>query len=113
MSNTSIRSAIINLGKSIAPSVLQGTVISTEPLKIQIANDSKLIISELITVVPWHLTDYETTADIECTDAAAADSKKILNAKITIHNALKKGDILDILALNGGKKYYILDRVRK
>lgn len=127
MQSTSIRGMFVEIGKTNASTVLQGTVISTEPLKIQIANDSKLVISELVTVVPWHLTDYETTADIECDAAATIDSTttvsaghthkldsfKVINAKITIHNALKKGDILDILALNGGKKYYILDRVKK
>lgn len=40
--------------------VLQGVVKSVSPLKIQIKNDEKLIISSNITYVPWHLTDYKT-----------------------------------------------------
>ncbi len=48
--------------------IMQGTVISTSPLKIQMANDEKLIINERITVVPWHLTDYTTKIDIEKRD---------------------------------------------
>lgn len=127
MNSTSIRGTLLSLGKSTAPSLLQGTVISAEPLKIQIANDSKLIISGQVTVVPKHLTDYETEADIECMTETSIDSEtnlaaghahklekfNIYKAKITVHNALKKGDIIDVLALDGGKKYYILDRVKK
>ena len=44
---------------------LQGTVISTDPLRIQMLNDDKHIITENIIIVPRHLTDYETTVDIE------------------------------------------------
>lgn len=127
MQSTSIHGAIVKMGKSTAPALLQGTVIATDPLKIQIANDSKLVISELITVIPWHLTDYETEVDIEWKGETSVDSNttteaghahkledfNIYKAKITVRNALKVGDILDILALNGGKKYYILDRVKK
>ena len=42
--------------------LMQGTVISVSPLKIQMANDEKLIINERITVVPRHLSDYKTKA---------------------------------------------------
>lgn len=42
--------------------LMQGTVISTSPLKIQMTNDEKLIINERITVVPRHLSDYVTEA---------------------------------------------------
>ena len=44
--------------------VLQGIVKSVNPLKIQIANDEKLVIGPNITYVPRHLTDYTTTVDI-------------------------------------------------
>ncbi len=45
-------------------SIYQGTVTSASPLRIQIANDEKLVITDANTYVPWHLTDYTTTADI-------------------------------------------------
>uniref|UniRef100_A0AAU8AX28 DUF2577 domain-containing protein n=1 Tax=Dulem virus 37 TaxID=3145755 RepID=A0AAU8AX28_9CAUD len=44
--------------------VIQGTVKSVNPLKIQIVNDNKLTISSAITYIPRHLTDYTTTVDI-------------------------------------------------
>lgn len=31
-------------------------------------------------------------------------------AKMTVHNALKKGEIVYLLELNHGKRYYVLDR---
>lgn len=45
--------------------VLQGTVVSENPLRIQIANDEKLIVGPNNVYVPRHLTDYITIVDIE------------------------------------------------
>ena len=81
--------------------LMQGTVISTSPLRIKMINDSKLIISRISTVVPRHLTDHKvsvTTAD--------GDS-----AEMTVHNALNTGDKVHLLAIQNGKKYFVLDRV--
>lgn len=106
-----------------AAELLQGTVTSTSPLKIQITNDSKLTIGAAITVVPRHLTDYSTTADITwgektslSDDTRTSDGDKlkkfsIYGAGLTVHNALKVGETVHILALQNGKKYYVLDRV--
>ncbi len=114
--------------------LMQGTVIQTAPLRIQIDGDDKLIINERITVVPWHLTDYKTTATY-IKDKGSLDSQTLndgahgghqggdgthinhldtFNLKkgtLTVHNALRLGDKLHILSLNSGKFYYVLDRV--
>jgi len=87
-----------------AADLLQGTVTSIKPLKIQIANDSKLIISKLSAVIPRHLTDYKVTAEI-------SDSFSKNNTIITVHNALKVGEKVHLIALQNGKKYFVLDRV--
>ncbi len=112
--------------------LLQGVVISESPLKIQAVNDSKLIITQVSAIIPWHLTDYETTVDLEETENSpiihAATSKdivsetvslhshknekfKIYKLKVKVYNALKKGEMVHILAVQNGKKYFILDRV--
>ncbi len=112
--------------------LLQGVVISEKPLKIQAINDSKLIITAVSAIIPWHLTDYETTVDLEETENSpivhAATSKdivskvvslhahenekfKIYKLKIKVYNSLKKGEKVHILAVQNGKKYFILDRV--
>lgn len=84
--------------------LLQGTVMSTNPLRIQMTNDSKLIISKLSAVIPKHLTNYTVTVEI-------SDSSGKKNAAITVQNALKIGDKVHLIALQNGKKYFVLDRV--
>lgn len=114
--------------------LLQGTVIATGPLKIQIVNDEKLIINERITIVPWHLTDYTTKATL-AKDKGSLDSQTyqdgahgghmggdgthvnrlntftLTRGTLTVYNALKVGEQVHVLALNHGKLYYVLDRV--
>lgn len=45
--------------------ILLGKVISDSPLKIQVVNDEKLVLTENIICLPQHLSDYETTIDIQ------------------------------------------------
>ncbi len=85
------------------PEIMEGTVIQTDPLKIQMTGDEKHIISERVSIIPWHLTDYKTRATIP--------DQSIEKAIITVHNVLRKGDKLHVLSLNNGKLYYVLDRV--
>lgn len=99
--------------------VLQGIVRSASPIAIQIVNDDKLTIGPNITYVPRHLMDY--TAD--CTVAKGKGSVNgptsdggrltdlTLNGSITVHNALKAGEMVHVLSFNHGKQYYVLDRV--
>lgn len=104
-------------------SVIEATVIGVDPLKVQATNDAKLILSAVSLVVPRHLTDYTTTATISL-DAGAIDAEtntvslhshkvityELTKGTITVHNALKVGDVIYLLRYNDGKKYYILDR---
>ncbi len=114
--------------------LMQGTVISVSPLKIQMANDEKLIINERITVVPRHLSDYKTKATYTVGEGVL-DSETfedgehgghisgngahvnklrtftLTKGTITVFNALKVGEIVYVLSLNDGKLYYVLDRV--
>lgn len=112
--------------------IMEGIVIQTGPLKIQMTNDEKHIINERVTIVPWHLTDYTTRATYRKmdgtldswtkNDGAHADPVggthvhhgedfNLYKGIIIVHNALRKGDKLHILSLNHGKLYYVLDRV--
>lgn len=102
--------------------VLQGVVKSVSPLKIQMAGDDKLIIGPNITYLPKHLTDYTTeiTVDWQTEHASggtgtaeyASHSHAITGRKtITVHNALKVGDLVHVLSFCRGKQYYVLDRV--
>lgn len=114
--------------------LMQGTVISASPLKIQMANDEKLIINERITVVPRHLSDYTTTATYTVGDGSLnsvtttsgahsghtsgdgthyhpLSTFTLTKGTITVYNALKTGEKVYVLSLNRGKLYYVLDRV--
>lgn len=48
-----------------AMEILQGKVTSASPLKIQVVNDEKLVLTENIICLPRHLSDYTTTIDIQ------------------------------------------------
>ena len=96
---TSIKS-IFQSTMTVDSEMIQGTVISTSPLRIQMVNDAKLVITETSAILPQHLTDYT----VACVIDGASSSVKICNA-------LKAGDTVHLLSLQGGKKYYVLDRV--
>jgi len=102
--------------------LMRGTVTQASPLKIQMEGDPKHIITDRITVVPRHLTNYTTTCTINWVsdnrsggsgyDAFASHNHGITGTKpITINNALVVGDVVYVLSLNKGKLYYILDRI--
>lgn len=106
MEATSLKQLFQGMALNEAPQLIQGTVISDSPLRIQIANDSKLVIGEAITIVPRHLTDYETEAEVTWQDNTTE------KARLTVHNALKSGETVHIISMCRGKLYYILDRVK-
>lgn len=119
MAETSEAMSVKGMIQSIAESaaggitILRGTVIQTNPLRIQAENDKKLFLGPNNSYIPRHLTDYRTEVTIEWgTEAAEGHSHAVSGRKtIVIHNALKVGDVVHILPLNHGKQYYILDRV--
>lgn len=106
--------------------LMQGTVISVSPLKIQAANDSKLVITETSAVVPKHLTNYSVGCSIDYSGEGSVTISTngagdpwhthevmpfTLSGTASIYNALKVGDKVHLLPLQSGKKYYVLDRV--
>ena len=103
--------------------LMQGVVKSTDPLKIQMANDDKLTVGPGNVIVPWQLTDYETeitTVGWVTQDrsggsgypAFASHNHDITGRKkVIVHNSLVVGDTVHVLALNHGKQFYVLDRI--
>lgn len=88
--------------------MLEGTVISSDPLEIKVENDEKLTISEDITYIPEHLTTHKVTVTIP---ASADGDDSHTKVEMTVYNALKKGDKVHLLSFSEGKQYYVLDRV--
>lgn len=135
---TSIKQLFQQMSSGNTVEVLQGMVISENPIKIQMINDEKLIIGANITYIPRHLTDYKTQIDIvqkggtidsktktdgshshsgvhgqtsATTHSHALDTFHIYDMEITVYNALKTGEKVHILSFHQGKQYYVLDRV--
>lgn len=131
---TSIKTII----QELAPEqirLLVGTVIAKGPLKIQALNDDKLIIREDLIILPQWLSDHVYKAYIEteaysepdpekeelkdpftcyypCTSPQQAAPKHYYKQTwIKIKNHLEVGDMVQMLAFGGGRKYYVIDRV--
>ena len=88
-----------------------GTVVSTNPLRVQVT--SQLTIPNSLLVIPKHLTDYVVNATIDWETESADDHAHGVSGKktITIHNALQVGDKVALLRKQGGQSYFILDRI--
>lgn len=120
--------------------IVEGEVISANPLKIKLINNEKMVLDKDITVIPKHLTNYTASVDITVTAEAILtfktkeagdhshttsegststdgnhthdlDTFSIQGAQMIVHNSLKKGERVYILSFNRGKQYYVMDRV--
>lgn len=98
-----------------ACALVQGTVLSVSPLKIQIANDDKLIIGAAATVIPRHLTNHTVKVTIPDSGGHSQFAGNGIHSHtevtMTVYNGLKAGDVLHLLAVQNGKKFIALDRV--
>ena len=63
MVDTGIKQMIQKMTPS-SMDVVTGKVLSANPLKIQLVNDEKIILTKEVLCIPRHLTDYSTTADV-------------------------------------------------
>ncbi|WP_203363090.1 DUF2577 domain-containing protein [Bacillus sp. REN10] len=80
--------------------ILDADVISTDPLRIRLMNNNKLILFKESFIIPESLTDY--TVQVQTPHGIEMH---------TVLNALKTGDQLKVASVQGGGLYYVLDRV--
>lgn len=80
--------------------IVTGTVVSVKPLKIKVSQ--KLAPSEEFLLLGRNVSDYET----EITLPGSAGK-----SKVTIHNAMKKGDTAVMIRQAGGQRYLVIDKV--
>lgn len=117
---TSIREALQGLFPE-SMEILEGEVMTAQPLQIKAVNDDKLLLGPSLLCVPRHLTDYQVTVNISGGDVDGrtedADghnhtmaSVAFSGATMTVQNALQQGERVYLLSFNQGKRYYILDR---
>lgn len=96
---TTIKRASIDAIKNTNPvNICFGVVKSTSPLEVSIEN--KLTLTKDHITTPKTLSNYNVSIKI---DGASKN--------ITIYNALKSGEKVILLRVQGGQKYLILDRV--
>lgn len=77
--------------------VYSGTVIGVNPLKVQL--NQKIELDDDMLIIPQHLTNYKV--DIVM-DGYTRDC--------TVKNALKIGDAVVMVRVQGGQKYLIVDK---
>lgn len=99
--------------------IVFGTVISVNPLQIQISQ--KLILPEEFLVLSNNVKDHttEVTINFATQDSAGGTGYSAYAAhnhvisgktKVTIHNALKEGETVILMRMQGGQKYIVIDR---
>ena len=99
--------------------IVYGKVISAEPLQIQI--NSKMTLDETFLVLTKNVSDYETETDISFAGEGVIEIDGInerflkgiscTDAKIKMKNALKAGDEVVMIKMQGGQKFVVLDKV--
>ena len=98
-----------------------GKVTSIDPLRVHVTN--LFTLPETMLVVPEHLTDHEVNVTVEWTtdstsggsgeSAFSSHNHPVKGKKtMTVHGALKVGDMVALLRKQGGQSYFILDRIQ-
>jgi len=93
------------------PTAIQfGIVKSASPLKIFVEQKKELTIAQLI--LTRNVRDYDIEMTVEhVTEVAEGHSHEYKGRKkFTVHNALKVGDSVMLLKMQGGQKYIVLDK---
>jgi len=93
------------------PTAIQfGKVVSASPLKILVEQKKELTNAQL--VLTRNVRDYELEMTVEhVTEVAQGHSHEYKGRKkITVHNALKVGDSVMLIKMQGGQKYIVLDK---
>ena len=84
-----------------------GEVTCAQPLEIMV--DQRLPLGAAQLIVPQHMTDYTIPVSVDWN----TDSEDSISGskELTIHNALKTGESVVLLRMQGGQKYLIIDKV--
>lgn len=115
-----IKQAAVEADNAADPSTFMfGTVVAQNPLKIQLDEDNKILLTKEFLVVPMNLTDYELEIEIEeiKTEKSLEGSEyehyhKIKGKKkIKVLNHLKNGDRVTLVRQRGGQKYFVAGKV--
>jgi hypothetical protein len=116
----------------LAANVLFGTVVSASPLKINVEQKMTLEAAQLVLtrnvtdynvdMTVSHITELETehfhAVQDTYTGGGTSSPTTHLHSyrgkkKFRVHNALKKGELVVLLRVQGGQKFVVLDRLEE
>lgn len=110
------RAAVEAMNESKPTSIVFGTVVSIEPLKINV--EQKLTLTTAQLILTNNVRDYELemTVDHVTESTSGADFASHNHAytgrkTFRVHNALVNGDEVILLQVQGGQKYIVLEKV--
>ena len=110
--------------------MLFGEVISAKPLKIKVDNRFELtqeflVLTSLVqdfeteVTVNWGTSNYTHTHKIEDTFTSGGTAEEDTHShsvtgkkKMTVHMALKTGEKVILMRVQGGQKFIVIDRIR-
>ena len=87
--------------------VMFGVVASADPLTVRV--DQKLILPEQALILTDAVRDHEESITISGITDSDGDSIST-TATIAVHNALKEGDPVILIRVQGGQKYLIIGK---
>lgn len=106
-----IKQAAVDAVNSSQPvNFLFGTVISINPLKIQVT--PKLVLESGNVIIPESLTKKSVNVTVSGRTGTNESHSHSVNIPVTVimDNSLKNGDSLILARIQGGSKYLIVDR---
>ncbi len=107
-----VKQAAMDAVKAGKPTeVLFGTVISADPLKIQV--EQKLALGEKQIILCRNVKDYPVEMSVEhFTEETDGHQHPYRGKKVfLVHNRLKAGEEVVLLRVQGGQKYLVIDRL--
>ena len=116
------KASIDAIENNVPVAIVTGTVISNNPIKIQV--DQKLILTQTQIVLTRNVTDFKRDETVDhMTERAVGGSHYALfeshqhqykgRKEFKIHNKLEAGDVVLMIREQGGKHYYVIDRIAK
>lgn len=105
------RAAVEAMNEAKPTALVFGSVVSIEPLKINV--EQKLTLTAAQLILTNNVRDYDLYMTVNhSTEGASGHSHGYAGKKkFTIHNGLTIGDEVMLLQVQGGQKYIVLEKV--
>lgn len=107
------RAALDAVSNTMPSGVYYGTVTSASPLKINV--ESKMVLTEKQLLLSSLVRDFDVDMSAGDSDTSLAEDSPFGSDKRSVKNhfALKGGEKVILLRVQGGQQYVVLDRVRE